>query len=539
MKRIFAYILPLAMTMAACQKQLQTSATTTDGAAPTVIENLQPLRPIDVVELSLPESDKVIVKLMFRNGSMTDPDGKEGLTYATAQTIMASGTQDLTNTQIQEKIYPMAARYGASVDKEVTVFTFAVHKDFLNQFYPILKGLMLTPRFAPEDFSRVKSNQQNYVDQVLRTSSDEEYSKKALEDLLFRGTNYQHTAQGTSAGVQAITLEDVKNQYKNFFTHNNVTIGIAGNYSPEFLSQLKQDMKGLSSVEPNVGRPGQPNKPNGIVVEIISKPNALGSAIFTGAPLSITRSSDNFAALMVANSYLGEHRKSYGQLYEKIRSTRSMNYGDYSYIEWYENGGGNMLPVAGVPRTSNYHALWIRPVQTAEGLKQQYKELGNIKVGHAHFALRLALREVDDMIKNGISKEDFDLTRQFLRSYNKLYIQTPEKQLGFLLDSHYYGRKNYIEEMDALLAKLTVEDVNAAIKKYWTADNLFVTIVTDDSEAQPLADALRNNTPSPMSYSNIVKEGLPQAVKTEDAQIANFKLNVKEVRVVDTKDTFK
>ena len=37
------------------------------------------------------------------------------------------------------------------------------------------------------------------------------------------------------------------------------------------------------------------------------------------------------AALMVANSWLGEHRKSYSRLYQKIREARSMNYGDYSY----------------------------------------------------------------------------------------------------------------------------------------------------------------------------------------------------------------
>ncbi|WP_205501927.1 M16 family metallopeptidase [Rufibacter psychrotolerans] len=536
MKKILSYILPLALGFAACQKQPAQSTAATQ-AAPS--ETQVVLKPIEVVELALPESDKVIVKLMFRNGSISDPAGKQGLTYATAQTIMSGGTRELTNTQIQEKIYPMAARYGASVDKEVTVFTFAVHKDFLQDFYPILKGLVLTPRFDAADFNRVKSNQQNYVDQVIRTSSDEEYSKKALEDLLFRGTNYQHTPQGTSAGVNAITLEDVKNHYHSFFTRHNVTLGLAGNYGPDFLNQLKNDLEGLSATQPAVPQPGQARQPNGVEVEIISKPSALGSAIFTGAPLSITRSSDDFAALMVANSYLGEHRKSYGQLYDKIRSTRSMNYGDYSYIEWYENGGGNMLPQPGVPRTSNYHALWIRPVQTAEGLKQQYKELSNINVGHAHFALRLALREVDHLVKNGMPQESFELTRQFLRSYNKLYIQTPEKRLGFLLDSHFYGRKDYIEEMDALLAKLTVEDVNRAIKKYWTADNVFVTIVTDDSEAQPLADALQNNTPSPMSYSNVVKEGLPQAVKDEDAQIANFKLNVTQVKVVDTKETFR
>lgn len=546
MKKIAAYILPVALLAASCAKQPQasqptntqaTATTTTATAAP--FDANQAFGPGKVVELKHPESNKVIINLMFKNGSMVDPADKKGLTYTTAQMVTESGTQEMPVAQIKDKIYPWAANYYANVDKEVTTFTFAVHQDFLDEFYPIVRGLLLQPAFAEDDFKRVKSNQQNFVDQVIRASSDEEYSKKALEDLLFRGTNYQHVVEGTSATVPNITLDDVKKHWQNYFTENNVLIGIAGNYSQDFLNKLKADVAQLSDVNPSIPNAAEPNKPDGVQVEIIKKSDALGSAIFTGTPMPVTRSADDFAALMVANSYLGEHRKSYGKLYDKIRTTRSMNYGDYSYIEWYDQGGSFQLPNPNVPRTSNYFALWIRPVQIAEGLKKQYAELDTIDVGHAHFALRLAIREVDNLIKNGMTQEEFELTRKFLRSYMKLYIQTTEKQLGFLMDSRFYGRQDYIEEMDRLLANLTVEDVNKAVKKYWQTDNMFITIVTDDSEAEPLKQALLNNTPSPMSYSNLVKEGLPQEVLAEDDVIANYRVNVKDVKIIDSKDTFR
>jgi zinc protease len=107
------------------------------------------------------------------------------------------------------------------------------------------------------------------------------------------------------------------------------------------------------------------------------------------------------------------------------------------------------------------------------------------------------------------------------------------------MDSKFYGRNDYIKEMDALLAKLTVDDVNKAIRKYWQVNNMYVTIVTDDSEAEPLKKALENNTPSPMSYSNLVKAGLPKDVLKEDDEVANYKLNVKSVKIVESKETFK
>src|SRR5258706_539902 len=193
----------------------------------------------EVVELKTTASNLIVIKLMFRNGSISDPKGKEGLTELTASLITEGGTKDLTSTQIKDKVYPWAAEFGSSVDKEVSVFTFIVHKDFLTPFYEIVTVVMLTPSFTEEDFKRVKSNKQNYVDQVIRSSSDEEYSKKALEDFLFKGTNYQHMVEGTSEGVKNITLDDVKNHYKNYFTRGNVMIGIAGNYTPEFLNTLK------------------------------------------------------------------------------------------------------------------------------------------------------------------------------------------------------------------------------------------------------------------------------------------------------------
>jgi len=198
-----------------------------------------------------------------------------------------------------------------------------------------------------------------------------------------------------------------------------------------------------------------------------------------------------------------------------------------------------MLPPPGVPRRSNYFAMWIRPVQIAKGLKQQYPELKDITIGHAHFALRMALRELNNMIVKGMNKEDFELTRTFLRSYIRLYIQTPEKQLGYLMDSRLYGRQDYINEADALLEKLTVDDVNRAIRKYWKGDTMFVTIVTDVSEAEPLAASLKQNLPSPMSYSNSLRESLPDSLLNEDSEVATYKLNVKSVRIVDSKATFR
>jgi zinc protease len=107
------------------------------------------------------------------------------------------------------------------------------------------------------------------------------------------------------------------------------------------------------------------------------------------------------------------------------------------------------------------------------------------------------------------------------------------------MDSNFYGRKDYINEMDELLANLTREDVNNAVEKYLQVENMYVVIVTDKSEVEALTDALRNNEPSPMSYSNLVKENLPAEILAEDEEAANYKLNVNSVKIINSEDTFK
>jgi zinc protease len=134
---------------------------------------------------------------------------------------------------------------------------------------------------------------------------------------------------------------------------------------------------------------------------------------------------------------------------------------------------------------------------------------------------------------------DFALTRDFLRSYMKLYTQTPSRQLGFLMDSRFYGRTDYLAEMDALLARLKVEDVNKAIRKYWQADRMFISIVTDDSEAEPLRNSLLENIPSPMSYSDALKANMPAKILEEDALVSKFPLQVKKVEVISSDSLFR
>ena len=81
---------------------------------------------IDVVELKQKNSNKVVFKIRFDNGSSADPADKKGLTFATASLMSQGGAGGTSYAALQDKMMPWAAGYGAFVDKQVTTFTFQV-----------------------------------------------------------------------------------------------------------------------------------------------------------------------------------------------------------------------------------------------------------------------------------------------------------------------------------------------------------------------------------------------------------------------------
>jgi zinc protease len=137
-----------------------------------------------------------------------------------------------------------------------------------------------------------------------------------------------------------------------------------------------------------------------------------------------------------------------------------------------------------------------------------------------------------------MTAEDFERTRKFLRGYMKLYIQSASSRLGYLMDSRFYGREDYIGEMDKLLSELTLEKVNATIKQHLQADNWYVAVITDDSEAEKLAEAIRTNAGAPIVYKPSVSAELPQEVKDEDALVDAYQLKDPKARVVKNTEMF-
>ena len=464
---------------------------------------------MSTVELPVPTDPTVSFRIVFEAGSQHDPTGKEGLASLTATMLSEGGTTQNTYDQILQKLYPMAAGYGVSVDKEMAVFTGRVHKDHLNVYIDLLTQAIVHPTFAAEDFERNKTDVLNYLDRTLRYSNDEAFAKQMLYDAIFAGTPYGHPDAGLPASVRGITLNDVKEFYRTHYTSANVVIGIGGGFDAALVERLKSALGSLPTQGPAAVAKSAPKMPDGIDVVLVDK-ETQSTAISIGFPINLLRGDRDFYALWIANSWLGEHRNSSSHLYQVIRETRGLNYGDYSYIEYYPNGWRSQFPAPNHARRQQFFEIWIRPVQNDA----------------AHFALRAAIRELQSLIDNGMTQEGFDLTKKFLKKYVRHYAPTTDTRLGYKLDDAFYGIPDHLATAEKILGELTLADVNAAVRKHLQTSDMKIAMITKDARA--MKQALASNAPSPMTYDN------PKSaeIMEEDKTIAVYPLKIDAAKVV-------
>ena len=465
---------------------------------------------------------QVEVKLLFNAGSANDPAGKEGLAFLSAMMISDAGSKQLRIDEINKALYPMAGVFFSQVDKDMTTMTGSIHKDNWRKFFDIVLPQLLAPGFREDDFQRIKDSQLNALRQDLRNANEEELGKEELMNRIYAGTPYGHTVLGTLAGIQAITLDDVKKFVADHYTRGNLVVGISGDYPSDLVTRLKNELAALpqgtsvaggkASLAPIAGQ-----QANGLDVEIIEK-DTRATAISLGEPIPVTREHPDFAALNVARAWLGEHRASTGRLYQRLREIRGLNYGDYAYIEFFTRPGSQFFPSPNIARRAQAFEIWIRPVVPA----------------NAQMSLRLALYELNKLIENGLTEEEFESTRDYLSKNVFLTTATQDQRLGYALDSWWFGIPEYTGYIRAQYAKLTRDDVNNALKKYLSAKNMHVVIVTKN--AQSLSDLLVKDEPSEIKYDS------PKSadILAEDKVIGAYKLDLRpeNVHVVKVEDVF-
>jgi len=471
-------------------------------------------RPKPMQTVVLPDATKPIVsfRLVFKSGSIDDPKGKEGLAALTATIMGEGGTKELSSSQLLQALFPIAGEISVQTDKELTVFAGRVHKDNLDRFLKIFTDVLLEPRLDPKEFERLRTDAVNRIRNQLRGQDDETLGKVGLDALLYHEHPYRHFDGGTVEGLSAISLEDVRAHARRVFTQDRLAIGLAGPVDAQLEKRVKDRLSALPSTgaEPVHLPPVPAVKGRTLILE----KDVISTAISIGCAYGLRRGDPDYYAVAFALSFLGEHRQFQGVLFRELRERRGLNYGDYAYPEHFIQEGGTTLTATNISRSQQDFSLWLRPVEPA----------------NAVFTTRGALYFLDQLIKNGIPRDTFDVVRGFLTGYTRQWDQTDQRRLGYAIDELFYGTPNFLEAFRLAMARMTPEDVRQAVRRHLSPARLnFVFVAKDVTE---LASALASEAPSPISYPS----PKPPDVLQVDKEIASFPLPIEagSIEVIDS-----
>jgi len=187
-------------------------------------------------------------------------------------------------------------------------------------------------------------------------------------------------------------------------------------------------------------------------------------------------------------------------------------------MEYFADGMYRLEPEPNLGRSGQIFQIWIRPVEPAT----------------AHVALRAALWEYEKLIRDGLSQEEFERWRNFVSKNVNLLMRTKRAELGYAIDSLYYGIPNYKDYIQKSLASMTREQVNAAIRRHLQKDNILIVIVGKNCKA--LRADLSDNRPSPMKYNS----PKPKEILDEDKFIERYRIGLtpSAVRIVPAGELF-
>ena len=533
----------VAAMLAACAKPPVSQPPVVVSAPASTAARPVPTEPT-IVTLKSP-SPLIAIKVMIKAGSAADPDGKEGLAQLVANALIQGAFGDPANPMTKEKLADRVQPWGegamprAQVAGRTTTFNMTVPSDVLEPYVrEVLTPMLSKPLFQTEELERLKTEMKSQLTNV-RYENLEELGLATLDQFVNEGTGYEHPWFGTEQSVPTLGQADVRRFYEAYYRPGNMIVGISTS-DATVRERVVGAINAVSSDGPaGAYEVGQPKAIEGRQALVVVEPNAPAAGVHFGFPLEINRTDDDFWALYVANVWFGTHRDSFGRLYQQIRQARGYNYGDYAYIEHWQGKPWNLFPTSNQPRLRQYFSVWLRPVGHE----------------HAYHLAKAATWELQRLISKGLTEEQVAAAKKKAKILYLNLAETVDRLLAAKVDDAFYGMQDgfldsYIQRVDAV----TVDAVNAAIKKHLQVANMKYVLITNAANGDKLVQQLQGNDTaygkSLVDYQlkKVGRKGGPAVWQVpedkldmlrEDAQWADYALDLVKVEKVGVDQVFK
>jgi len=416
MKKFKKYILlPVVLFASVFVVQAQTSS----------VESTVKEFDVNGIQVILKPSPKevVSVSLYIKGGTANYSKEQEGIENFALNLALSGGTKTMDKIAYSSAVNKIGARIGANSDYDFSKVNLTCVKQFWDESWNLYTDAILNPTFDEEEYTLLK---EKLIAGAKQTASDPDNQLRNLAMAnVFKGKNYEKIANGTETSIPKITLDNLKDYYKNLLGKKRIFIVVAGDISQnDITSKIASSFASLpEGTSPIVEEQTQISQPTNFIED-----RDIATNYIRGYMMAPKMDSKEGVAMMIAMSILRD------RLWIEIRSKRGLSYAPSSF---YATGIVN----------SPYNAIYVSTTDPKESIKVMVDEIDKLRtVGYS-------AKELTDI------KQSF-LTRHYMG------LETMSSQSANLGLSELKGNWQMAEEFANIVNDITLEDINGAIKEY-------------------------------------------------------------------------
>nr|WP_259337976.1 pitrilysin family protein [Colwellia sp. RSH04] len=377
------------------------------------------------------ETPTVSLLLSLEGGPLLDPIEKAGLASLTAS-LMNEGTTTYTKEQLSNELALLGSSISVGASGRNTYVQVSSLVKNLDATLTLMLDVMFNPSFAQADFDRVKNQLIQGLEQGSKDANT--LAGRALKQVTYGTENRIGFADsGTIATVSAISLDDIKGFYSQYFSPKKASLVVVGDIDKnELLPKLfylKEWQGNDYPLSADYNMPSiTPKK-----LYFVDLPNASQSVIkLTRRTMPFDATGEHFKASLM-NYPLGSAFNSRINL--NLREDKGYTYGASSYFS------------AGKTLGRFTAGASVKKEHTYDSMIEIEKELSNYQA-------------------NGMSEAEALFMRQAISQNEALSFETPSQKSGFLRQVLQFNLPvNYGDEQSDIIKNITLSELNNIAKK--------------------------------------------------------------------------
>jgi len=363
---------------------------------------------------------------------------KAGLTGFVGQMMMA-GTKNKTKEQLDEEVDFI----GASLNAGSTSLYGSSLKKHQDKILQLMSDVLYNPVFPEAELEKLKK--QALTNLASSKDNPDAISGRLTSSLVY-GRDHPYGEDATEATINNITVKDVKNYYSTYFRPNIAYMAIVGDISKAEAEKLVKQYFGKwekgQVPSKNIGKPSAPESNK---VAIVDRSASVQSVISVTHPVQLHISDKDYLDTRVLNYVLGGGSSS--RLFMNLREDKGYTYGAYSSIG------------------SDKH---ITSFSAGASVRSEVTDSAVYEIIH----------EIRNIVDNGITQKELDAAKANLSGGFGRSLESPSTIASFAISTERYNLpKDFYATYLQRLNAITVEDVNAAAKKYLKPENMYITVV--------------------------------------------------------------